>query len=385
MAKLLSRDNPERITLRAGRVIDSDGTLQVDDSGFLYLATTLNSRSTTFIERWTWPGLVSDGGDDYQTSNERGTPLQEAYVASAIQPSTARDSVWFLQGNSLVRHVLGDASGRPIGQGDPTNAVARPQDYAMDAFVMDSDVIYFATSRNSSIVAEAWSFPSMVRMSSLDVVFPGTVSDFDIKTVNGLRHIVHIDEARLLHWREQSTTTASVDLKSQMGEGAATAYLQAAMNTADPREPYVVVYASSGDFTPYLRVATFSADGSRRGPLTELSSAQAGGPERPNTLLALNRTGDISGLPSGDRPIPTVDSRVRAQVIGQSADVLTEAQEGIFREVREVFVEVELGNVTDEFLLNPEWYFVHDGYTYQMRSVLSDNDATIASFVVEVE
>ena len=78
-------------------------------------------------------------------------------------------------------------------------------------------------------------------------------------------------------------------------------------------------------------------------------------------------------------PAPIGSKDVLAQRIGQSAERLTEASnsEFIFRERKEVAMQVRLSNVNPEFLVRTDWHFILRGRVYTMLSFASTEEGDV--------
>lgn len=73
---------------------------------------------------------------------------------------------------------------------------------------------------------------------------------------------------------------------------------------------------------------------------------------------------------------------VLAMIVSQSMERSVTSLNGVFNEVREVLVEVEISGVSSEFALNENWYFTLRRFHYQMIEMTREENVIVGTFNV---
>ena len=402
MAKLISENNPQRVTLRAGSPPEFFGPGSIG-IGFLYLLDYWQRNTSPLQEEITigrapYPALPASA------SRQPAANAEDQFFA--IQASEPRDHLWIATDSTIRRHTLAD-DGNVVGENLRINISRLELAGAMpDSMRIDGDVLY--ARYTGSTMVRAFDFSTRAISASLSDTLPRLASqDFelaanvgneqwDVKTYGEERYIVSVsslgvslnDELILgdfnvlgggLSSGVQQPEGVALNQSGSLGPSiilSTSILYSVATPTSASADIYVAAITQDGEIiTQYQRInwATYNhsfGDFPRPREFRGLSFAQS------------DRTqGNVSG-----KIAPSVSNGVLVRRIGHSASHITRAEgdgdTSVFRERRETLVEIQLTNVDDIFLLNQEWFFEYGGLVYIMQEMTSDTETTTATFSV---
>lgn len=405
--KLISRSNPEAVTLKAGSPL---GNPLVPD---------LNQAEAVEVGVIYWAAYPGLDFTPYRNLDARATFINvdasKAFgetFSIATQPATVRDQLWAHDGDNMGRYrALDDGNisaplllfddGRIVDQ--LTQAYRTPL-----LFKVDGNMMYVADVSGTDVVARAFRIDEsailrtsepLERVAALDLELGANpnVADFDIKTIAGVRH------ASVLLFANSKNSLVRI-----VGDSRATAIDDIAQVAANIRTRVMIDSSIVGDVRNAIASAIYTPQSSTafvRDIAVYWSDVD--GPASDAALLEPARSIEFSAAPSGftpriraatsaaliqfDRPQNPVPypstAKTLATRINESAARLTEAVAtdgggSVFRERREISVEISLREIEAEFLLNENWYFEHNDLTYIMLEHLTESGTTIATFRV---
>lgn len=360
MGILLSHENPERVTLRAGVAAPETGggESNTPSQGILY-----GFRREGWW-RATYPALNENNAFGDRNLSYVSRDVIDAFTG----PSETRDRIWIATGQVLRRHPLKT-------NGDLLDAdffIARSKIAAGGGTRFQADrvgarsVIYAQVGQE----LQAYLLPSGDAFSTLNTRLMSDVVRWDIKTAGDTRHIAQVKYAG------NGASTAEIFYQGEkIGEVmGVTAVYQLALNVRATNKPFFILVGSDGT----RRAWTLDAEG------TVLSKPDI------SDALQFAASADGIALPFAQfdretlargRVLPSM--KALAKLEGQSVARLTEAQEGGFREVREVYAEVSIEPLNPDFLANQDWYFVHKELVYSMVEMSADAEGVVATMKVE--
>lgn len=366
---LLSSQNPVRVTLVAGvaPIADDPFLSQTPSQGIVY----------GFREEGWWTSHYPAFGETNTYGDRNTSFVGNDLVDAFVQPSAERDAIWLAFTEVLRRHPL-NADGELLNADFIIKRSlvggASAARWQMDRSV-DGTVLYAQVGQ----ALQAYSMPDGGRLPALDEVLVEHAVRWDIKTAGNTKHVVQVvpNTSTLgtmgINGKVYYQGREIVDLNSLFEGNLAIPVYQVAVNVRSSEDPFFILTSTFGR---ERKSVTFNVDGLL---VADVNIADA---------LQFAVASDGKGTPFAQFNREPLDSgstatvKALAQVTGQSVARLTEAQQGVFSEIREPLVEVSLQGVDPDFLLNGDWYFLHDDLTYVMREMATVDDTVRATFAV---
>lgn len=391
---LLTSQNPERVTLQAGKPETLPGAIVGDERAnnagaiyYLALSGLAIARYRNLPANATLQRVANKGYLGYRAA------------AQSLFP----DSYLWLQDNRRIfRRLPIDKASGTVGPPDfnfSRRRVGIADDAEAERFCIDGHVMYVENGDGGAV--RAWdispdklgdraSTALLPRLEKLDLDANTKRRAFDVKSLGDRRYVaersgtdLYFDNVLVVEdYTEIDGLTAGhgafiiVDLITRGKPRFAILSQPYAADNSGLSSAITFFDGESGDLLQqpfFVRIAGTTQQSGR-----DVLSDSLGVVSQPFMSVTLLRHIDESErFAVSSSSVPT-ESKALAVLSGMSVSRLTEAQEGVFQEVREASVEITLQNVDPNFLLNGDWHFLHDGLTFTMREMVRAGNETVA-------